>query len=219
MTAAIVQSRDGITLLGGGTLYERDLDEALGIAPCLVAADGGAEAARRAGVTPQAVIGDLDSLSPETRAILPPGIVHQVDEQDDTDFGKCLRLTRAPFHVAIGFTGARMDHALAVLSDVARHPGPVLVLGEREVIFRLPPRLELDLAPGTRVSLFPMGPVSGSSTGLRWPIDRLGFAPAGRIGTSNEALGRVHLRVVGPMLALVPRDCLALALNALRVAG
>ncbi len=62
--------------------------------------------------------------------------------------------------------------------------------------------------PGTRVSLYPMGPARGSSQGLEWPIDGIDFAPGQRVGTSNRATGLVSLRVQGPMLLMLPRDCL-----------
>ena len=48
----------------------------------------------------------------------------------------------------------------------------------------------MELPAGTRVSLFPMAPVTGlPSEGLRWPLDGLAFAPDARVGTSNQALG------------------------------
>jgi thiamine pyrophosphokinase len=83
------------------------------------------------------------------------------------------------------------------------------------VACHLPPRLAIDLPPGTRVSLFPMAPVTGRSEGLRWPIAGIPFAPAGRIGTSNEATGPVRLAMDGPgMIAVLP----ARALDALLAA-
>ncbi|MEI4472560.1 thiamine pyrophosphokinase [Frigidibacter sp. MR17.24] len=219
MTAPIVQSRDGITLLGAGAVGPEDLELALAHAPVLVAADGGAAAALAAGHLPEAVIGDLDSLPEAARAALGPGRLHRVPEQETTDFNKCLRLTAAPFHLAVGFLGRRFDHTLAAMTELVRAPGPVLALGEEDVIFRAPPRLALDLPAGTRLSLYPMGPVSGASEGLRWPVDRIGFAPAGRIGTSNEVTGPVRLALVGPMLVIVPRAQLGAAVRALTAAG
>ena len=59
---------------------------------------------------------------------------------------------------------------------------------------------------GTRLSLFPMAPVTGRSTGLRWPVDGIGLAPNGHVGTSNQALGGpVTLSFDGPgMLVILP---------------
>lgn len=207
----IVEQMEMITLLGGGECSPEDLQQALTIAPFLVAADGGADHALAAGVRPDVVIGDLDSISAAARAQLAPEAVHHITEQDSTDFDKCLRSVRAPVILALGFLGARMDHQLAVLNGLVRHAGqPCVLLGDRDVVFACPPALTLSLPVGTRFSLFPMAPVQGASTGLRWPIGDIKFAPSGMIGTSNEvAADPLTLTFEAPgMIAIVPRSCL-----------
>ena len=92
----IVASRDGLTLLGGGEIGTSDLKEALSLAPDLVAADSGAEAALAAGLTPRVVIGDMDSLGPAAQTRLAP-VLHRVDEQESTDFDKVTARVAAPF--------------------------------------------------------------------------------------------------------------------------
>lgn len=216
----IVQCEGGVTLIGGGAVQASDVNHALTIAPCLVAADGGGDRALAMDLAPQAVIGDLDSLSGAGRIALADRL-HRVAEQDSTDFGKCLRLVSARFYLGLGFTGLRLDHTLSALSEVAARPDQTIVLiAEDDIIFRAPPVLWLDLPAGERLSLFPFGPVSGRSEGLRWPIDGIDFAPAGRIGTSNEVAGEgprvpVRIEVTGPMLVLLPKSYLAEALDAL----
>lgn len=212
----VLTAAGGVTLVGGGAVTPADWAEALPLAPVVVAADSGADAALAAGQVPAAVIGDFDSISDAACAAIPAGRLHRIDEQDSTDFEKCLTRIAAPFIVAIGFAGPRLDHTLAALTVMARVPGPpVLLLAEADVAFVAPPRLSLPLAAGTRVSLWPMGPVRGTGNGLRWPIEGIGFAPAGRVGTSNEATGPVTLALDGPMLVLLPRACLRTALGAL----
>lgn len=214
----IVQSRSPVTLLGGGEVSLDDLRAALLLAPVLVAADGGANVALEAGVIPEAVIGDLDSLSETSRRALPPDRLHLIPEQESTDFEKCLTRIAAPFVLGVGFTGARVDHLLAVWNALVRHPARrCLILGPEDVAFAVPRRLRLDLAPGTRVSLFPMAALGGTSRGLLWPIDGLDLAPAGRIGTSNQATGPVDLDFDGDgMLVILPRGALDAAIAALR---
>lgn len=213
---SVVQTAGGATLVGGGALGPGDLAEALAVAPILVAADSGADAALDAGHIPDAVIGDFDSISAAARARIPTDRLHHVAEQDSTDFGKCLMRIDASFVLALGFEGRRLDHTLAALTVMARAGGrPVLMLGAEDVTFLAPAQLDLPLAPGTRFSLWPMGPARGTSTGLRWPIDGIAFAPDGRVGTSNEALGPVSLTIDGPMLVLMPRALWRLALLAL----
>ena len=218
MSLPIVESRGGVTLVGGGPVAATALRRALKLAPCLVAADGGADHALAAGLMPQAVVGDFDSISAAARAAIPADRQHPMAEQDTTDFDKALRSVAAPFVLALGFSGARVDHGLAVFNTLARHPGRVcLVLGGPDVVFLSPPEITLRLRVGDRLSLFPIGPVTGRSTGLRWPIDGLDFAPDGRIGTSNiVSAPKVHLAFDAPkMLVILPRARLEAALNAL----
>ena len=216
MSEALIATGGGVTLAGGGAVGEGDWHEALKRAPILVAADGGADAALAAGHMPAAVIGDFDSITADARAAIPADRQHRITEQDSTDFEKCLSNIEARFVIAIGFSGSRLDHTLAVLSAMARpQRSPVLLLADADIVFAAPPHLSLPLQPGARVSLWPMGPVRGTSTGLRWPIDGIDFAPAGPIGTSNEATGPVTLSVAGPMLVLLPREHLGPALQAL----
>ncbi len=206
----------GITLIGGGAVTPEDLAQALDLAPVLVAADGGADAALALGHVPDLAIGDFDSISDAARDRLGPARLIHVAEQDSTDFAKALRHIRADFVIAVGFSGRRLDHTLAALNVMVRHPQPpCIMLAAEDIVFLAPAELRLPLAAGTRVSLFPMGAVTGRSEGLRWPIDGIRFVPEGRIGTSNAATGPVQLSLDGPMMVMLPRECLDAALTAL----
>lgn len=214
----IVESLKGVTLVGGGPVHRRDLTLALRRAPGLVAVDGGADRLRQAGLNPLAVIGDFDSITPETRAALDPATLHPIAEQETTDFDKALRSVAAPFVLGVGFQGARLDHGLAVLNTLVRRSEKTcLLVGAADVVFHAPPRLSLRLVPGDRLSLFPLAPVTGASRGLHWPIDGLAFAPDAMIGTSNRvAAPQVDLQMDGPgMLVILPRARLDAALRAL----
>jgi thiamine pyrophosphokinase len=218
MNPPIVQSPAGVTLVGGGPVALRDLRAALRRAPLAVAADSGADRLLAAGIVPAAVIGDFDSLSPGARAALPPDRLHPVEDQDTPDFDKALARIAAPFVLALGFAGARIDHGLAVLNALVRRPAPpCLVIGPRDFAFAAPARLTLRLVPGDPLSLFPLAPVTGTSTGLHWPIDGLAFAPGGFIGTSNRVTApQVRLTFDAPgMLVILPRPRLGAALAAL----
>lgn len=212
----IVTSSQNVTLLGGGALGEGELAQALAHAPRLVAADGGADAALAAGLHPEAVIGDLDSVSDAARAVLPAGVFHRIDEQQSTDFEKCLRAIRAPLILGVGFLGDRADHGLAAMNVLVRVDRPCLLLSPWDVVFHVGSRIGLGLAPGTRLSIFPMRPVTGVSEGLEWPIDGLHLSPDGRIGTSNRVVGPVRLAFDGPgALVMVPRAALGAVLASL----
>jgi len=212
MTTPIVHALEPITLIGGGDVGVDDLPLALARAPVLVAADGGADKALRAGHTPVAVIGDLDSLSDHARARLPAACLFAIDEQDSTDFDKALRHIQSPLVLAVGFLGGRIDHQLAAFNTLVHLANqPCILIGESEVVFHVPQKIKVELTVGDVVSLFPMARVRGRSRGLEWPIDGLEFSPDGRIGTSNRALGTVNLQVENRGLLMIAPRC---ALNA-----
>lgn len=215
--ATIVRTRTFLTLLGGAKTQFKHVNQALSLAPILVAADGGADTALAAGHRPVAVIGDMDSISDDARAQIPAERLHHIPEQDSTDFAKCLRSVEAPVILAVGFAGGRLDHQLAACTTLVNFPDQVVILlTEEDVCFLAPLKLRLDLAAGTRVSLYPMGPVKGRSTGLVYPIDGLTLSPSTRVGTSNEAEGPVELEFESrDMLVLLPRDQLDMVLRAL----
>ena len=218
MVEMILQADCGVTLMGGGAGTPAQLRRALVRAPRLVAVDGGADRALAMGHRPELVVGDLDSLSPAGRAALGPDRIRHIPEQDTTDFDKALRSIAAPFVLAVGFMGARVDHTLGAFNVLARHPGRACVLlGARDVCFLAPRAVTLRLAPGTRLSLFPMGPVRGQSAGLHWPLDGIDFAPGGMTGLSNRVSDpEVRLAFSAPrMLVLLPAGALDAALAAL----
>lgn len=213
----IVDSLEPVTLVGGGDIAHEDLTTALSLAPILVAADGGAGSVLAAGLSPRAVIGDMDSIPPEA-AVAFAAQMYPISEQETTDFDKALRHVVAPLVIAVGFSGGRFDHELAVLHTLVRRAErPCLVMGRESITFLCPPTLALDLVPGDVVSLFPMGPVAVASDGLRWPTGGLEFTPERLIGTSNEALGPVRLEAAAPrMLVILPRRRLMQTVSALR---
>lgn len=217
MTAPIVSSFEPVALIGGGCLWKGDLEAVQARCGWLVAADGGARPVLAAGHLPDAVIGDFDSLTSRDLACLPPDRLHRIVEQDSTDFDKALRSITAPVVLAAGFLGGRLDHQLAVLNAlVAPGRSACLLLGEGEVVFHLDRAVDLPLAAGETVSLFPMAQVRARSEGLEWPLDGLDLSPWGRVGTSNRATGPVRLVPEGPgLLCIVPRAALDAVIRAI----
>ena len=208
-----------VTLVGAGPIDPRHLEAALAIAPVAVAADGGGDLALPGGRRFRAVIGDMDSLADPERLRAAGVPIHPIPEQETTDLEKCLYSVEAPLFVGLGFLGGRIDHHLAAMNALVKFAAvPVVLVGDEDLCFLCPPELAIDLAAGTRVSLFPMGPVRGRSEGLLWPIDGLAFDPTGRIGTSNAATGGVvRMAFDTPrMLVILPVDLLGPVVDRLR---
>jgi thiamine pyrophosphokinase len=220
VTAPALRFDAGVTLVGGGAADRDAFEAARALAPRVVAADGGANRLRTWDCGADAVVGDMDSIEDpvhwRARAQMLP-----LAEQDTTDLEKCLYSVAAPFFVGVGFTGLRLDHTLAALHVLLkRRDRPLVLLGERDVAFACPDDWSATLAPGARVSFFPLGPVRGvDCAGLRWPVTGLDFAPGAQIGTSNLAETKeVRARFSGPgMIAMLERRWLRAALASLGV--
>jgi thiamine pyrophosphokinase len=153
----------------------------------VVAADGGATKALAAGLAPDLVVGDADSLGPDgLAAVRAAGILVELAavEKDESDLELAVAAavvrgaTRLTMLGALG--GARFDHALANAWLLA-HPalvGRVAVLLDDTTRVRLldataaPAEVRLDGAPGDLVSLFPFGvdAVGVTTTGLAYPL-------------------------------------------------
>lgn len=218
MISKIVHKLEPITLVGGGDVSDPAFEQALQHAPSLVAADGGAQAILQRGKMPEAVIGDMDSLSGDLKASLSKSLLHEVTEQDSTDFEKCLMRIAAPLIIGIGFLGGRIDHQLAAFHALVRFPNqPCVLLGDEELVFLCPPKLDLPLVAGTPVSLFPMQAVTAQGLGLTWSFEQLDLAPGVRIGTSNRAEGAISLSATeAALLCILPAECLEAVVTALR---
>ena len=146
----------------------------------VVCCDSAAERLMAYGREPDAVVGDMDSLSPELRRRL-GGRVHHVAEQDDNDLAKAFRFALSQGWrdiVILGATGRREDHTLgniAWLADFAPLADSVEMVTDNGVFHAyLPPLARFRTEPGTQVSIFgfdPSDPVTG--TWLQFPVEGL----------------------------------------------
>lgn len=194
---------NGVTLIGGAFVDDENCNQALRLAPHLYCADGGLN---QAPYSPLAVIGDFDSCDCQSQAFLQTKTLF-VDDQNTTDFEKCLVNIEAEFFLCLGFLEGRMDHHFASFNTVMKFSDKaVFLLGQTEFCFLLPKTLHLDLPDQTPFSIFPFTPTSATSLGLKWAIDGLNLAPDDRIATSNITKGiKVEIKIQsGKAIAILP---------------
>ena len=166
-------------------------------AQSVVCADGGADAAHAAGIVPDTVIGDFDSISRQTRrAMADDGVeMMHLQRQDDTDFEKALKLLAERsirFVVILGLTGKLLDHTLGNFSILLRY-----VEDMRIVMFDGDYRMDIlteggvfRSMPGDRVSVVPLRSATEVRYArLRYPLESAELTFGKLEGTCNEAMG------------------------------
>lgn len=152
-------------------------------ADLIVAADGGLDWLESVGVAPDRVIGDLDSASADAVDRLAMAEIpvdrHPADKDaSDLELSIVAAGAAGADHITIlGALGGALDHLLANVlllgSPAADRRDMRLVHGSTMVrALDGPGRLAIEAPPGSRVSLFALGPAADGVTtrGLRWPL-------------------------------------------------
>jgi thiamine pyrophosphokinase len=185
-----ILSFEGLLVIVGGGAVDRELLRDLYLSGGhLVGADGGADEIVAAGLVPEAIIGDFDSLANPDEWLGRTQLL-RIEEQETTDFEKALYSTHAPVTVALGMTGKRFDHTLAALDAVTRQAKDrvIILVDEADIAVALTGSFTFEVTDGERVSVHPLQPIRfRRSIGLKYPLDGLRLAPGERTGTSNEA--------------------------------
>lgn len=157
-----------------------------------LAADSGFLAYQTAGLVPDKLTGDFDSLGIHWRN-LSCEVIHR-PEQTATDFEKALDLIPAEASdlILLGGTGGRLDHCLTNLLIASRLPESwqVSFVSEDHLLARVTATVQFvqPVSPGSIVSLIPFNRASGVTTsGLRWNLYDSEMAADAQLGQSNLA--------------------------------
>ena len=160
---------NALIVLGGDAPGKALLESYMRQADLTIAADRGLEAFESAGLVPDLLLGDMDSVS--AKALERMQAHTQVErlpcEKDDTDGVHALdvALERGAERITLlGALGGRMDHAMAnlmLLVRAHRHGAKAEILDEQVRIVRVCGEAVLSGAKGDTVSLIPAGEVSG----------------------------------------------------------
>ena len=185
---------DNVTLVGGGGFSKTLLSESLILAHDLVAADGGANFLPTQSV-PKYIIGDLDSVVSSEKWVGKGSKLVRIDDQDSTDFEKCISAIKSKKIIALGFMDQRLDHFLAACNSLVRSKRRIFLTGKRDIIFHLPNEFSIKLPINSRVSLFPFKDIKNvKAFGLKYSVEDICFSPIGKIGTSNVSTAE-HIKI------------------------
>jgi thiamine pyrophosphokinase len=171
----------------------------VGPADLVIAADGGSGHAVALDLAIDVIVGDLDSIEPDTlQSAEAAGVaIEQHDpDKDATDLELALdsAMARGAKQVTVlGVGGGRADHHLANVLLLANPKYAAVdidawVDGSRVVVVHR--ARAIDVEEGATVTLLPIGgPASGVRTsGLRWPLRGETLTPGTSRGVSNVAL-------------------------------
>jgi thiamine pyrophosphokinase len=192
--------RPCVWVLASGPALDLDLAVAHARAPhVVIAADGGTVLAEQLGLTPNLIVGDIDSSPSELVAQFERAGVevrrydHATKWETDTELALLAALEWNPAYVYVfGGIGGRLDHSLAnvMLLTNPRLSGIELHIldGEHELFLAKPGTWNaIPGKPGSIVSLIPVG---GSATGvetkgLHWPLSNETLPHGQGRGVSN----------------------------------
>ncbi|MDX2380235.1 MAG: thiamine diphosphokinase [Acidimicrobiia bacterium] len=193
-------SKRHIVVISGATALADRVVAAIPETGFVVAADGGLDRALAAGIEPDVLIGDLDSVSDDALAWAREHalvVAHSADKDlTDTELALSFAADRVPDRITLVGGGDRLDHSIAaigalgapMLAGVARLDG--WWDGQHLEVLHAPRRRVQRVQVESILSLLALhGRCAGVSiTGARWTLDRADLEAGVGHGISNLAL-------------------------------
>ncbi len=176
----------------------------------LIALDGAANALTRAGIRLDVVIGDFDSISPQTKQRLTKKGVPLVytPDQNFTDLEKALRWCEQQRIVEIWLfqaLGKRLDHSLHNLLQLKAFAHlKIRIFSDSETI-RIVQNTSLKIKgkKQRRIALFPLPTATVTSRGLEWEMQKVRLQLGKSASVANRAASKsVSLKVAGTTLLI-----------------
>ena len=173
----------------------------------LTCCDGAVNKLRRyTSILPDAVVGDLDSVSPALRALLGERI-HRFPDQDTNDLTKTMKFIHSqggqrPITL-LGASGGREDHLLAnlcLLTTYSDLVSDLVMLTDEGYFLLLTEPSEVEILLGQQFSVFNFQQTPISLRGARWPLDHYTL-PQLWCGSLNRAsASRLSIDTTSPIL-------------------
>lgn len=177
---------------------------------------------RSAGVTrlPDAIIGDMDSLSPAAQKEYGSLIV-RVDDQDTNDQTKAFRHVIGNFRDVtdiffLAATGKREDHTIGNMSLLMEYAGypevtdrgiRLQMISDFSTILPVTDSISMECGQGRAISIFsPDSSLRICSEGLRWPTDNVVFDNWWKATLNRASEDTVKLTFSHPSIALIVMD-------------
>lgn len=173
----------------------------------IIAADSGYDTALSLGLTPDEVVGDLDSTAFRSDLIA-KGILPSPRDKDDTDTELALkRLTSLDRYELLGGGEGRLDHTIALFASFARYSYPLVWHTACEDLIYIESEWQGELGRGRTVAFLPAvlgGNARVDAEELVWPLKAYEIS-ALQVSLSNRTSGKtLKIHTTAPIFLSLP---------------
>jgi thiamine pyrophosphokinase len=177
----------------------------------IICADGGANSAKKLRITPDYIIGDLDSVKQSTlKYFKNKSEVIKISRQNDTDVEKCLKFAiKNGFNEVVlhGATGDRLDHTICNLGIIIKFFNKIKIILSAENSLLIPYKKEAFIKTkiGETISLYGFDKKTKiTSYGLKYKLKNTSLPFGFRESTSNVATEKqVKLKISNGIIFLI----------------
>jgi thiamine pyrophosphokinase len=161
-------------------VHNNEVQKLLECADCIIAADGGLKYLNSLNISPAAIIGDMDSTSPEMLKSQTAEIIKFPAKKSQTDTELAVEYLQSKGYdkiFLIGATGKRLDHELGNISLMANTPGQLFIIDKNTTTFALDKKwnnTSFQRKTESLVSIIPFGRTFPclTATGLEYPLNK-----------------------------------------------
>ena len=185
-----------IVIVADGTFPEHPIPLGyLRNADKIVCCDGSAESVVNASLIPDAIVGDMDSISNKLSKRFADRI-YKDENQETNDLTKAVMWCYEAGYrdlIIVGATGKREDHTIGNISLLAEYSQyvDVMMVTDTGFIMSFQKSCKIKSSPAQQVSVFSIDPETEiTSTGLRYPLKKRRLKNWWE-ATLNEAIGAV----------------------------
>ncbi len=177
----------------------------------IICADGGANSAKRLGIIPDVIIGDLDSITKDNFDFFSNKTeIIKYARQNDTDVEKCLKyLIKYKYEkvILLGATGNRLDHTICNLGIAIKFFAKIdiSIIHKKSFLSPHSGNIELKTIPGETISVYGFDEKTKiASKGLKYPLKNIALPFGKKESTSNIAIGeKIMLKITGGVVLLI----------------
>lgn len=177
----------------------------------IICADGGANSAKKIGITPDYIIGDLDSVSTSTlKYFKGKSNIIKYSRQNDTDVEKSLKFAiEKKFNevVLFGVTGDRLDHTICNLGIVIKFFNKIKIslVSERSYLKPINTTSGFQSRIGETISLYAFNKKTRiTSIGLKYKLNNIALPFGVKESTSNVSTkNKIQLKVNGGIVFII----------------